>query len=322
MSVLVNLKKRLGDKPHIRCKSMIITIMGDVVFVHGEVVDMASIISLNTLFDIGKHSSRIAISRLTTEDWLRQQRTGERNGNRYRFSNKGLESFRQSAALIYSNQPSKWTGDWQLLLLNTNIHVKTMRQFIRAIGWLGYGKMQPTVYLCPTQETNDINQLIADYGLEKKVSLFRSVAPSDEENLKQLAERLWNIKAMQKEYAAFMRKFEHVENLLPQVTQDPAAAMHLRLRLVHEYRRLILHTPPLPKNVRNDFFHADAAFEFCADMYHQLLQASEEFITHLPGCLTSLSDSSLMQRFRQTDNNATAFAVSPAIRLHAKNLIR
>ena len=318
MTALEKLQKHFGDKPPIRCKSMIVTIMGDIVFVHGGVVNTAIIIALNALFGIGKHSSRIGISRLVAEDWLRVHRTANFSDNRYQLGNKGLEAFRQSAPLIYGNQSPAWQNHWQLLLFDTDVRAKTVRRFIRTIGWLGYGKMSPTVYLCPATATatDEVNRLIAHYGLEKKVWLFRSALPYNDDTLKRLATRLWDLKAICREYAAFMRKFNAVKSLLPEILQEPDAAMYLRLRLVHEYRRLVLHTPPLPRVVRHEFFSSDAAFALCGDLYAQLARVSGDYVTVLGGNAASVSPD-FNQRFCQSDDSTAFPLITPAFKLYA-----
>ena len=110
----------------------------------------------------------------------------------------------------------------------------------------------------------------------------------------------WDLVDLAKRYRRFVRRFEPAAAALRVQPVDPASGFLLRTLLIHEYRRLHLRDPLLPKRLLPANWPGHRAAELCREMYARVFAASERHLSsvaaQLDGALPP-PEPSVMRRF-------------------------
>ena len=86
--------------------------------------------------------------------------------------------------------------------------------------------------------------------------------------LKELVDTCWNRGAVAPEYQAFIDRFRSVARALRSAsTLDPEQCVIIRTLLMHEFRRVQLRDPSLPRQLLPDDWPGDTARILCRDIY-------------------------------------------------------
>ena len=111
--------------------------------------------------------------------------------------------------------------------------------------------------------------------------------------------------------SVFIRHFEHAAAALRVQPADPASAFILRTLLIHEYRRLHLRDPLLPKRLLPENWPGHRAAQLCRDIYGRVFAASELYLSsvaaRLEGALPP-PDPAVRRRFGGLKSTARASA--------------
>ena len=237
-----------------RTWSLIITVYGDAIAQRGGSVWLGTLLMFFQALDIGDGVVRTAMSRLAADKWLERKRVGRNSF--YRLRSKGLAPFEAAARRIYSAVPEPWPGYFELLLPSDNDR-QAMQDF-------GCGMIAPGVWIAPRPVV---------------VEGLRLRAEGDSLTLRALATRAWPLTALGESYARFVVIFTPLRDFLTGGgALLPIEAMTVRILLIHEYRRIVLRDPLLPRVVLPEDWPGDAARGVCADIYRAVLVASEAWL--------------------------------------------
>lgn len=255
----------------IRAGSLIVTVYGDAVAPRGGELSTGSLIALLSALRIGDGLVRTALTRLVQDGWLDRTRQG-RNSH-YRLSEKGRGVFDAATRRIYFAAPGQWDGGWSLAVLDGTGEART-RTRARLEDW-GFGALAPNVMLRPNGAGSG-----AEAPLDAAPGLVRLAATgADPHEARRLAGLVWPLDDLAARYRRFAGRFAPLaEDEATARALDPAEALVVRILLIHEYRRVILRDPLLPRALLPADWPGHAARGLCGRLYDAIRAASERWI--------------------------------------------
>ncbi len=260
-SNLTPLLTHLRQEPS-RTWSLIITLYGDAVVPRGGRLWLGTLLEIFAAMQIGGNVVRTAMSRLAADGWLERARQGR--NSYYRLADKGRADFAAAARRIYGGHRQDWDGAFRLAILGDGER-EASRESLEAAG---FAALAPGVLVAPYPAAGIV--------LPGDAILLRAVAEGAD--ARRLAEQAWPAARLGEGYRRFLATFQPwAEGLDPAALSD-LEALVARLLLVHEYRRLVLRDPLLPRELRPEGWPGEAARALCGRLYPILLGGSERWL--------------------------------------------
>lgn len=265
-----------GNK--LRAGSLIITLFGDVISLHGNQVSLASIIEELSVFELNHRQIRTAVFRLVQEQWLEGFQQGRRSF--YSFTQSGQRQFERAARRIYAKELAPWDERWTIVLLG-QLENPIKDRLRRELAWLGFGQISAGAFAHPNPSKQNLADLIVDLDVQDRVLVLHGqvdsmTSPVAVESITYHSWRLSEIRPRYEQYCSFFSGIlKQLENRRHADTQQ---MFILRLILIHEYRRLLLKTPELPGSLLPDSWLASAALDITATLYHTVFAGSSQYI--------------------------------------------
>lgn len=258
----------------IRSTSLIVTIFGDVVSQHGGVIWLGSLVEALGLLGIDERLVRTSTFRLVQEGWLDSDRGGRRSF--YRFTDYGLREYERAARRIYAAGEQQWDGSWTLLI-PVSVPEELRERFRRSVAWQGFGSLAPNLYAHPGSDREGARELLAELKLQDSVLLMQASAgegPS-ERLLREVLWENWNLEELAERYDLFLSRFRPVRAAMARgAVPDPEQCFRLRVLLIHEYRRILLHDTDLPAELLPRKWPGIEARQLAAQLYHAVAPGS------------------------------------------------
>lgn len=265
-----------GDPP--RAKSLLVTLFGDVIAVHGGTAGLAGLIRFCAGFGASERNVRTAVHRLAKEGWV----TGERAGraSHYRLSEDGRERFAAASERIYAPGRRAFSNRWQIILAPAlTAAQRTVLQ--REMRWLGYVNIGGRTLLHVGNGRAETARVLREIGLRDRVCVFDASCddldrPGQAGLLRQMAAGGWDLPAIEERYRKFLGRFAPLHRRVRGGTAlPPGEALRARVLLIHEFRRALLPDPDLPSMLLPDRWSGHEARKLCADLYRTIAPAGE-----------------------------------------------
>ncbi len=268
------LSKVLADferRRPIRAGSLIITVFGDAVVPRGGSLWLGSLLEIMAEFGIEPGLVRTALSRHVAEGWFERRRIGK--SSFYRLSAQGEGGFAAATRRIYHLAEQPWDGGLRLAIISSR--EPRQRTALRdQLAQLGFGQAAPTVLLRPTGTAVEPEPKIAEtIWLDARVERDLPAARA-------LGATCWQLDELEAAYRRFIGIFGPLAAQLGE-TREPwsqAEAFRLRILLIHEYRRIILRDPLLPREMLPEDWPGATARGICRDLYRLAVIRSEEWL--------------------------------------------
>ncbi len=106
-------RKRIG------ANSLIVSVYGDLITVHGGVVWLADLIRLMAPFGLNERVIRTSVYRLVQDDWLESGQIGRTSY--YRLSTSAVRRSEPAWQRVFEPGGEGWDGTWQLVMLLTGV---------------------------------------------------------------------------------------------------------------------------------------------------------------------------------------------------------
>lgn len=276
------LLQRFRSQRPLRGGSLLITIFGDAIAPRGGAVTLGALIRLARPFGLTERHVRTSVGRLAAEGWLAARRAGRRS--EYRLTAEGNERFAEATRRIYAAQPAAWDGRWTLLVLS-GISAPERRDIERALHWEGFGQVAPGVFARPGFDAGAARAILRDVpGADGALLLSADSGATDGD--RRLVRAGWDLRELGARYGRFLRHFEPVRRALQGRAAEPQAAFVVRTLLVHEYRRIHLQDPLLPRALLPAHWIGERAYALCRRLYGQVYAAAEDYIAQEGDTLT------------------------------------
>jgi phenylacetic acid degradation operon negative regulatory protein len=251
----------------ISANSLIISVYGDLIAVHGGVVWLADLIRLMAPFGLNERVVRTSVYRLVQDDWLESGQVGRRSY--YRLAASGMRRFAPAWRRIFEPEGEGWSGTWQVVMLPSALEARVADNLRRELSWAGYGALNAGVLLRPTDDASTLRNILDGCGLRDRVVPLTARgldgvtgAATDE-----LVRECWDLQAIAATYDAFIEHFRPLLRAFGAGEVEPQQAFLVQTLLMHEFRRVLLHDPQLPVQVMPNRWRGDAARELCARLY-------------------------------------------------------
>lgn len=262
----------------IRCPSLIVTLFGDVASQHGGVVWLGSLVAALGLLGIDERLVRTSTFRLVQEGWLEASREGRRSY--YRFTAYGRREYARAARRIYARERPAWDGSWTLLL-PVAVPDAQRDAFRRSVRWAGFGNLAQNVFAHPGRDTTAIGEVLAELGLAEKVVVMQAGtdALQSDRLLREVLWTNWQLGELAEAYQRFVRRFRPLRAALARSRREnPEDCFMVRLLLVHEYRRILLHDTDVPAELLPRDWPGHEARRLAAELYGRVSAGSLAYI--------------------------------------------
>jgi phenylacetic acid degradation operon negative regulatory protein len=251
----------------VRAWSLIITLYGDAIVPRGGSLWLGSLTDTMALFGIDAGHVRTATSRLVADGWLERERVGR--NSYYRLSKREAASFAAATRRIYFGAERHFDGRLRLALLGPEIDDRSaLRPLLEREG---FAALSPTVYVALADASREIAALGG-------IFLVTADAGANGPAIADAAFRLAPIAAA---YRDFLARFATLDRSLASAEKlDPVDALVARVLLVHEFRRIVLRDPMLPRAILPPDWPGAASRALAGRIYRRLVPAAEIFLDH------------------------------------------
>lgn len=264
------LVERLHATQPLRVWSLIVTIFGDVVVPRGGEVWAGTLSDLLGLMRIDAPAVRAALSRLARDGWLDRVKVGRLSY--CALSGEGRRAFGPALARVYRLAPAAGddeTPELRVLVLPEGDARAALRGAALAAG---YGQLGPGILL-GTPSSAELPGNAAGNGI---VTLAASLLSGSRE---ELVERAFDLAPLAARYRAFVAAHAPLAEALSTGERlSGEAAIVARILLIHDYRRLILRDPLLPRALLPADWPGHAANALAARLYGALRPGAEAWI--------------------------------------------
>ena len=278
-AVIKGLINDFTNRSPMRTNSLIVSIFGDVVTQHGHTLWLGSLVNALAPLGVNDRLVRTSVFRLVKEGWLESERVGRRSY--YRFSDYGLHEYERAARRIYALEKSEWLGHWQVLI-PVDIPERQREQFRRSLHWQGYRAIAPGTFAKPGDGGRILRETLEEFDVADKVMILDAgTSPlSSDKLVKQLVEDSWQLDHVAEDYREFLKRYRPVLKwALKKQLIDPENAFIARTLLIHDYRRILLHDTPLPRELLPKAWPGAEALRLTSELYQGLAGPSLEYIT-------------------------------------------
>ncbi|MBK6289491.1 MAG: phenylacetic acid degradation operon negative regulatory protein PaaX [Gammaproteobacteria bacterium] len=278
IAAIENLVAQFIAQRLIRCTSLIVTLFGDVVSQHGGVIWLGSMVEALSLLGVDERLVRTSTFRLVQEGWLQSARSGRRSF--YRFTDYGRHEYERAARRIYALEHPRWDGSWTLLL-PVAVPEEARERFRRSVRWAGFGSFAPNVFAHPGSDNSALTGMLSELGLIDKVVVMQagSDALQSDRLIRELLWENWDLEDLAANYQQFLHRFRGVARAIARArTLAPEQCFKVRLLLIHEYRRILLHDTDLPAELLPKKWPGSEARQLAVELYRRLAPGSERYI--------------------------------------------
>ncbi|MFV0280782.1 MAG: PaaX family transcriptional regulator C-terminal domain-containing protein, partial [Rhodoblastus sp.] len=144
--------------------------------------------------------------------------------------------------------------------------------------WEGYGAIAPGILAHPSTRTEDLMDILQTAGAHDKVVAMqaRTLGALSSRPLKEIVDQCWRLGEIAGAYRNFVETFRPVARALRGgANVDPQLCFIVRTLLIHEFRRVQLRDPLLPRQLLPAGWPGDTARALCREIYAACWTASE-----------------------------------------------
>lgn len=259
-----------------------LTLYGDALAPRGSTpVALAAWLELAHTLGLSARHARTSVQRLTQADWLQAHREGRCSF--YTGSDAGVRRTVLGEQRIYAPQV-KVGGEparWNFLVLGAQLRASIRRNLAQELVWCGFGEVAPGVFAHHGAELAvDVRELLAAHGACEHVWSLLGANPGQDPALPDtavLCPRDHCVQRMRRGWQRFVDRYGSTDGNPP--AREPSQAFVLRIRLVHDYRRLLQSHPELPCAAGVDMQATRLlAQRIFAGLYLSLLDSSERYL--------------------------------------------
>jgi len=271
---VLTLRNTFQAQRPLRGGSLIVTVFGDSLAPRGGAITLGSLIRLMAPFGLTDRLVRTSVSRLVDDDWLKYRRSGRLS--EYALSATGRQRFAKATGRIYGGPVPVGDGRWTTVVLPSAAlgDRQRLRELLRLEG---FGELDPGVFVHPAVAPDDAVAALATHGMTNVLVFAADLVAGA--NAAALIARGWDLSALDTRYRRFGASFQPVaDHLATHGPQDPAHAFVTRTLLIHDYRRIHLRDPRLPRALLPPEWAGHAAYALCRGLYEAVFASAEQHL--------------------------------------------
>jgi len=265
---VVTLVENLHAHQPIRVWSLVITVFGDLIVPRGRKVWLGTILALMDELGITANAVRAAMSRLTADGWLNRDRIGR--NSYYELAAAREREFTNAFHRIYAMSAPDWSQKWRISVLTSPD--QRVRDDLRAnLRAKGYGSVSGGVFFRPDR-VDDIDPNIDTDGIIN----FDATSLGDVDRMRELVRTAWELEDIAAALVGVIDNFQPLSDAMDAgLSLSPMDSLIARLLLIHQFRRVALQDPLLPKELMDADWPGETARALSSKLYRQLLVDSE-----------------------------------------------
>jgi len=266
------------DQPEISARSVLVTILGDLIRPATNSVWLSDLIALTKPFGFNDRLVRTSVFRLVSDGWLTNKRVGRQS--RYALTPLADVEFGAAERRIYQWRQKEWSQDWVMVLTDGPLTTPNDRdRLIDHLRWRGFVALGRGVMASPTANIDDIHQALELLDMTSPVPVAQGkIGPTQQLVDVGYFASVFNTKETEDRYIRFgqtytdvLEQLESPSGLLKVTSVD---AFVLRTMLVHDFRRIRLDTPDIPDELLPPGWQGRNAYLAAAAIYHKLYALS------------------------------------------------
>lgn len=262
----------------LRAGSLLVTVFGDAIAVHGGTVWLGSLIGALDQFGVNERLVRTSVFRLAKDGWLASEQIGRRSY--YRLTEEGRRRFDEASRRIYGPPRPDWSGSWCTILL-ASVDATAREAVRKELRWLGFGAFSANLMAHPSPDMDVVYDHLASLNCADELLIMH--ARSDEKSgasLRAHVHRAFALEELGERYDAFLATFRPIYRGGRQLGDiAPAAAFQVRTLLIHEFRKILLRDPLLPASLLPRDWPGAAAYQLCRNLYGLIADPAEQYLT-------------------------------------------
>ena len=265
------------ENANISCKTLIVTVFGDIVSQHNEWIWLGSLIESLSPLGYSERLVRTSVFRLVEDDWLQTKKVGRKSY--YSLSHSAKQHNEKAARRIYSASSFAESDDW-LIVLPSFVAEDKLQQLRKQLKWLGFSSISSSVYAHPSCERASLEDTINEMGLLDSILVFSGRTIDDASNavLKKLVFEKWHLNELQKRYDQFIADYSFILSSDDISKINSSQSFLLRILLIHEFRRILLKDHELSEEMLPIGWCGEMARKMVIDIYHTLEEKSVKYI--------------------------------------------
>ena len=182
--------------------------------------------------------------------------------------------------------------------------------------WEGYGLIAPGVLAHPSARTEELIDILQTAGAHDKVVALqaRTLGALSSRPLRDIVDQCWRLGEVAAEYQDFVEAFRPVARAMRGSSIEPDQCFVVRTLLMHEFRRVQLRDPLLPRQLLPADWPGETARALCRDIYAACWRDSE---AHLMSALETAdgplpaAGRSIQSRFAGLDSTLFTCSTMP-----------
>ena len=257
-----------------RPRSVVFDLFGDHLRFHGDTVRMQALSELLGVFGVGESTARVVLSRMRREGWFATRREGRQTS--YELTEKSRRLLDEGRDRILDRGAAEWDGEWRMVLYTVPEAERAERERVRrALSWLGFGPLAPSVWLSPHPRLAAAEEALAGTSATR-VELLTAHSEGREAD-RRMAARCWDLDTLGRDYAELVAELEQLPPAAELAALPGPDALRRRIELISAYRRFPFRDPDLPGELLPEgwpgarahtlFLAAHEALEAPADSY-------------------------------------------------------
>jgi phenylacetic acid degradation operon negative regulatory protein len=269
------------ESVNISCKSLIVTVFGDVISQHGNWIWLGSLIESLSTLGYSERLVRTSVFRLVEDDWLQVKKIGRKSY--YSLTTSATNHNLKASRRIYKSSNSSDNNDW-LILLPSFVSEEKLPQLKKQLKWLGFSSISASVYAHPSFDKTSLEETIKELDLFDSVVIFSGQTIDEHSNavLKKLVFQKWQLSDLQNKYDQFINDYLPILDSLKNndsMMVSSKSVFFIRLLLIHEFRRILLKDHELSINMLPSEWSGIKARKLVIKLYSFLEKKSITYIT-------------------------------------------
>ena len=291
--------RQRSDQTKISCKSLLITLFGDVISQHGSSVWLGSLIEALQPLGYSERLVRTSVFRLVKDDWLKVRKVGRKSY--YSLTETAQNHYTKAALRIYSETRQHEDDRW-LIVIPSFVKDSQLPQLKKQLNWLGFSSLSTNLYAHPFANKESLDATLDELKLKDSVIVFsaQTIDKNSLDSLKKLIFEKWNLKELEQQYENFITIYQSIIDAYTNasIKHNGQTSFLLRLLLIHEYRRILLKDSDLSKSMLSDNWSGYKAHQLTKSLYAFLSKDSQRYITS-----TLKSETGFLQKANIEYNN-------------------
>ena len=219
---------------------MNLEILGELLTIPAGEYTMSNVqkVIFDTALGIHKKEIQNAIYRAKNHGWLKKNLT---------LTKEGKEKLKNILPVFLPQK--EWDKSWYLVIFDIPEKLRGKRNILREkLKKLGFGQLQQSVWISPTNYLSILEKLIFDYQLDHYV-IFSQTNKIGRETSQDLSEKIWKLSELNKEYQKFILDWEK--------TFDKKERNLLQM----SYLQILSKDPQLPKELLPKKWAGDKSYQ-------------------------------------------------------------